>query len=122
MKERAAVAIPRNSRRRRKVANARIDAILNTLIQESLRGGGEEAEEEATAEEGRLSAKRNGINGCAASCLLSNDVEEVITYVDRDQSGEVGVEVGACVVGLVVKGREGTGRDERYLGSVFGYT
>lgn len=88
------------------MANARIDAIIYALVQESLRSGGweggcgrgsdgEEEEEEVAADEGTRSTKRRDAGGHAASYALSNnDVEAVITYVDRDDSGEIDVEVG----------------------------
>lgn len=118
VRERAAIAIPRYSSHRRRAANARIDAILYALIQESLRGRGaqgswrrgsgeEEGAEATTAEEGKQPAKRHGSNGVASYLLSNNDVEAVITYVDKDLSGEVDVEVG----GSVRPGWDGMGWD-----------
>lgn len=118
MREKAEVTIPRNSSRRRRVANARIDAILYALIQESWREGGPEwggcrgrgEEEEERGEqvsdeeesEGNRSTKQGGRNVTAPYSLSNNEVDAVIAYVDRDQSGEVDVEVS----GMVGAGRE----------------
>lgn len=111
MREKAALAVPRNSSRRRRVANARIDSILYALIQEGLRGGGPEGGwyrsggeeegvgggEEAAAEDGKPSTKRDGSIDTAWHLLGNDDVEAVVTYVDKDQSGEIDVEVGGLV-------------------------
>ena len=85
MREKAAIAIPHSSSRRRKVASARIDAILYALIKESLRGA-EELEDQCCGRD-------EGGEGAAPRSLRNNDMEEVIAYVDRDGSGDIHVAV-----------------------------
>lgn len=84
------------------MAAARIDAILYALIKESLRvgegsegwypGGGEEGGAVA-AGEGKRSTKRYASNDEAPHWLSNKDMEAVVTHVDKDESGDIDVEV-----------------------------